>query len=89
MALRILLQAAPRAARAATVQAPRRMAASVNAAPDMFCFQCEQTEGGTGCTTVGVCGKTPETAGLQDALIHALKGVAYNADLARKVIGPQ
>lgn len=32
----------------------------------MFCFQCEQTVGGKGCTKLGVCGKTPEIAGLQD-----------------------
>ncbi|CAI7866807.1 unnamed protein product [Closterium sp. NIES-53] len=43
---------------------------------DMFCFQCEQTKDGKGCMSVGVCGKDPETAALQDLLIHALKGVA-------------
>ena len=32
----------------------------------MFCFQCEQTAGGTGCTVNGVCGKKFDTAGLQD-----------------------
>lgn len=31
----------------------------------LFCYQCEQTKSGTGCTTKGVCGKTPETAMLQ------------------------
>ena len=35
----------------------------------MFCFQCEQTSGGTGCTSVGVCGKKPEVALKQDELI--------------------
>jgi hydroxylamine reductase (hybrid-cluster protein) len=39
----------------------------------MFCYQCEQTLHGTGCTTVGVCGKTPQTANLQDLLIYQLK----------------
>ncbi len=39
----------------------------------MFCYQCEQTKSGTGCTTVGVCGKTPETTLLQDLLIYQLK----------------
>ncbi|MEI6602123.1 MAG: hydroxylamine reductase [Clostridia bacterium] len=34
----------------------------------MFCFQCEQTAGGKGCTKVGVCGKQPEVANMQDAL---------------------
>ena len=33
---------------------------------DMFCYQCEETAGGTGCTKVGVCGKKPEVANLQD-----------------------
>ena len=37
----------------------------------MFCYQCEQTAGGTGCTKIGVCGKTSETSDLQDLLIHA------------------
>ena len=34
----------------------------------MFCYQCEQTAGGKGCTKLGVCGKTPEVAALQDLL---------------------
>ena len=34
----------------------------------MFCYQCEQTAGGKGCTKMGVCGKTPEVAALQDLL---------------------
>lgn len=42
----------------------------------MFCFQCEQTNEGTGCTTVGVCGKTPEVAWAQDLLVEQLKNVA-------------
>jgi hydroxylamine reductase len=44
---------------------------------DMFCFQCEQTVGGTGCTKVGVCGKSSEVAGLQDLLIQQLKGIGF------------
>lgn len=40
--------------------------ASTMAAPQMMCYQCEQTTGGKGCTTVGVCTKTPQLAGLQD-----------------------
>ena len=43
----------------------------------MFCRQCEQTFRWKGCETVGVCGKSPEVANLQDALIHVLKGVAF------------
>ncbi|HUT78430.1 MAG TPA: hydroxylamine reductase [Polyangia bacterium] len=42
----------------------------------MFCYQCEQTARGTGCTTAGVCGKDAATATLQDLLIHAAKGIA-------------
>ncbi len=50
----------------------------------MFCFQCEQTAKGTGCTVSGVCGKQPEVASLQDLLIHQLKGIGYLADSLRK-----
>lgn len=46
---------------------------------DMFCFQCEQTAGGKGCTKVGVCGKKPEVAGKQDELTCALIGLARAA----------
>ena len=45
----------------------------------MFCFQCEQTAKGEGCTKIGVCGKTPDTAVLQDLLIHAVKGLSVVA----------
>jgi len=51
----------------------------------MFCYQCEQTAKGTGCTQFGVCGKDPETSALQDLLIHALKGIAMFAHRARKL----
>ncbi len=45
----------------------------------MFCYQCEQTVGGVGCTRVGVCGKNEDVASLQDTLIFGLKGIAaYN-----------
>ncbi len=46
---------------------------------DMFCFQCEQTAGGTGCTKGGVCGKKPEVARLHDELVSALIGLARAA----------
>ncbi|MHB1415007.1 MAG: hydroxylamine reductase [Chloroflexota bacterium] len=49
----------------------------------MFCFQCEQTSKGSGCTAIGVCGKDPETAVLQDLLLHATKGLAMYAHRAR------
>lgn len=47
---------------------------------NMFCFQCEQTAGGKGCTKVGVCGKQPEVAVKQDELTCALMGLARAAD---------
>ena len=49
----------------------------------MFCYQCEQTAKGTGCTAFGVCGKSPEVADLQDLLIYAAKGISMYAHRAR------
>lgn len=43
---------------------------------DMFCFQCQETLKNTGCTKMGVCGKTSEVANLQDMLIWLTKGVS-------------
>lgn len=43
---------------------------------DMFCFQCQETARGTGCTKVGVCGKKPEVAAMQDLLIYVTKGLS-------------
>ncbi len=51
----------------------------------MFCFQCEQTAKGQGCTIMGVCGKTPEVATLQDLLIYTLRGLSQLTLEARKV----
>ena len=51
----------------------------------MFCYQCEQTMMGRGCTVMGVCGKTPEVAALQDLLVHSLKGLSIAAVAGRKV----
>ncbi len=51
----------------------------------MFCNQCEQTAKGTGCTVVGVCGKKPEVAALQDLLLHAVKGLALYAKEGNKL----
>ncbi|WP_048570680.1 hydroxylamine reductase [Clostridium cylindrosporum] len=48
----------------------------------MFCFQCQEAAGGKGCSKVGVCGKKPETAGLQDTLVYTLKGISYLANKA-------
>ncbi len=49
----------------------------------MFCNQCEQTAKGTGCTQVGVCGKQPDVAALQDLLIYALQGLSLVTVQAR------
>lgn len=49
----------------------------------MFCYQCEQTSGGSGCTRAGVCGKTSEVAELQDLLIYVVKGIGMYANRAR------
>ena len=49
----------------------------------MFCYQCEQTVNGKGCTTFGVCGKSPEVAALQDLLVDAAKGISMYATRAR------
>jgi len=51
----------------------------------MFCYQCEQTAKGTGCTVQGVCGKRPEVAALQDLLIYVLMGLSQCAVEGRKV----
>jgi hydroxylamine reductase len=48
----------------------------------MFCFQCQETLKNTGCTTVGVCGKSDEVATLQDLLTFVLKGVSFWAERA-------
>jgi hydroxylamine reductase len=49
----------------------------------MFCYQCEQTAKGTGCTKVGVCGKNEDIASLQDTLLFGVKGIAAYAYHAR------
>lgn len=43
---------------------------------NMFCFQCQEASKGTGCEIIGVCGKSPEVANLQDLLIYTLKGIS-------------
>jgi len=50
----------------------------------MFCYQCEQTAKGEGCTQIGVCGKQPDVAALQDLLIYATKGLSQVAAAGRK-----
>ncbi len=56
--------------------------ANVNASNSMFCFQCEQTAGCTGCTRAGVCGKSAMTAMLQDTLTGALIALANTTTTA-------
>lgn len=51
---------------------------------EMFCNQCEQAAKGIGCDIMGVCGKNPEVAALQDLMLFGLKGVAIYADKARE-----
>jgi hydroxylamine reductase len=51
----------------------------------MFCRQCEQAAKGTGCEVMGVCGKNPEVAALQDLMLFGLKGLAIYAEKARGV----
>jgi hydroxylamine reductase len=51
----------------------------------MFCYQCEQTAKGQGCTVAGVCGKTPDVSNLQDLLIYLLRGLSQVTLEAKKV----
>jgi hydroxylamine reductase len=51
----------------------------------MYCYQCEQTAKSVACTSFGVCGKDPETAALQDLLVHAVKGISMYAHRARRL----
>ncbi|AFM02164.1 hydroxylamine reductase [Desulfitobacterium dehalogenans ATCC 51507] len=51
----------------------------------MFCFQCQETAKGTGCTIKGVCGKTADVSNLQDLLIYVMKGIAINSLQAREL----
>jgi len=51
----------------------------------MFCYQCEQTAGGSGCTKIGVCGKSEDIQSLQDILLFGLKGISAYAFHAREL----
>ena len=51
----------------------------------MFCYQCEQTAKGSGCTNMGVCGKDPKTAAMQDLLVHSTKGISMYASRAAEL----
>ncbi len=50
----------------------------------MFCYQCQETAGGKGCTKVGVCGKSADVANLQDLLLYVAKGVSFYSVKARE-----
>jgi len=50
----------------------------------MFCYQCQETAKGTGCTKCGVCGKKPDLAAMQDLLIYVTKGLASVTTALRK-----
>ena len=50
----------------------------------MFCYQCQETAGCSGCTVRGVCGKTPELAKIQDLLIYTTRGLSEVATKARE-----
>ncbi|MGB4029189.1 MAG: hypothetical protein WBL03_03260, partial [bacterium] len=49
----------------------------------MFCYQCQETARGKGCTVRGVCGKTAEVARMQDLLVYVIKGLAFCITRAR------
>ena len=51
----------------------------------MYCYQCEQTAKGEGCTVYGVCGKDPATASMQDLLIYVSKGLAHYVRRAEEI----
>jgi len=51
----------------------------------MYCYQCEQTKDGIGCTGYGICGKDPTSAALQDLLVHMTKGIGAFAHRARQL----
>ncbi|MEE8807840.1 MAG: hydroxylamine reductase [Lactimicrobium sp.] len=50
----------------------------------MFCYQCQETAGGKGCMYVGVCGKQPDVAAMQDLLIYVTKGLSEVTTALRK-----
>ena len=52
---------------------------------DMFCFQCQETAKGTGCTRRGVCGKEADLANIQDLLIYTCKGISVYSSKARQM----
>ncbi len=53
----------------------------------MFCYQCQETAGCKGCTRMGVCGKTPEVAAMQDLLVYVTKGISAVTTAMRRESG--
>ena len=53
----------------------------------MFCYQCEQTAKGTGCVKIGVCGKDPEVAALQDLLPAIAQRMNDEAAIFGRMLG--
>lgn len=51
---------------------------------EMFCYQCQETARGTGCTKVGVCGKRPELSGMLDLLVYVTKGLSCVTTMLRE-----
>ena len=51
----------------------------------MFCYQCQETAKGSGCTVRGLCGKTDDVSRLQDLLIYLLKGISFYSSKLRKL----
>ena len=56
----------------------------MNLEQNMFCYQCQETAGCKGCTRVGVCGKTPDVAAMQDLLVYVTKGLSAVTTALRK-----
>ena len=59
---------------------------------NMFCYQCQETAGCTGCTRSGVCGKTPDVAAMQDLLVYVTRGLAAVTTALRaqgKTVSPE
>jgi hydroxylamine reductase len=51
----------------------------------MFCYQCQETARGQGCTVRGVCGKTADVAQMQDLLLYVIKGISYYTTRGREL----
>src|SRR5665648_742807 len=63
----------------------KKIKEDLNMTDKMFCYQCQETANGSGCTVRGVCGKTDDVARLQDLLIYLLKGISFYSLKLRKL----